>query len=244
MRNPRHLIAPLVLGVLWAAPAFAQGGGVNPNGGAPNVGAPNVGATATEAPKTGTPGAGTPLPAANSGANGRVVTSGNYQQQQTAKIQQELQAQGLYTGEVDGLMGPETRKALSDFQSANGLRPTGTLDVATLAKLNQAQAANNANQTPARPGTANQALNPQQQRAQEYRARRGTLTRPGAGTNAGGSVTAAAPTGGPNYANPTASDFGAGMGSATTPSGPSGPPGYFGYSSDMSNGFNAATGRR
>jgi peptidoglycan hydrolase-like protein with peptidoglycan-binding domain len=43
-------------------------------------------------------------------------------------IQQKLQADNLYSGKIDGKMGPETRRALAEFQKQNGLRVTANLD--------------------------------------------------------------------------------------------------------------------
>ena len=55
--------------------------------------------------------------------------------QVVADVQSELQAQGYYTGEVDGLLGPLTRQALAQYQSAQGLYATETIDQPTLASL-------------------------------------------------------------------------------------------------------------
>jgi hypothetical protein len=55
--------------------------------------------------------------------------------QVVADCQATLQEQGYYRGEVDGLMGPLTRQALSDFQRDNGLVTTAAIDQPTLATL-------------------------------------------------------------------------------------------------------------
>lgn len=55
--------------------------------------------------------------------------------QVVADVQASLQEQGYYQGEVDGLMGPLTRQALSDFQRDHGLITTAALDQPTLASL-------------------------------------------------------------------------------------------------------------
>src|SRR5262249_7412284 len=49
--------------------------------------------------------------------------------------QSALKAQGFDPGEVDGVYGPNTRAAISNYQRSNGLRETGRLDRASLAKL-------------------------------------------------------------------------------------------------------------
>jgi len=51
------------------------------------------------------------------------------------EVQQQLQAQGLYRGAIDGQMGPETRAALSRFQRRNGLPQTAELDQNTMSRL-------------------------------------------------------------------------------------------------------------
>ena len=55
-----------------------------------------------------------------------------------ADVQTVLQEQGLYKGEVDGLVGPQTREALTAYQTALGLEPTGAMDQPTLEQLGMA----------------------------------------------------------------------------------------------------------
>jgi hypothetical protein len=55
--------------------------------------------------------------------------------QLVADVQAALQEQGFYQGEVDGLIGPMTRQALADYQQANGLYATETIDEPTLSAL-------------------------------------------------------------------------------------------------------------
>ncbi len=52
-----------------------------------------------------------------------------------ANVQTALQQQGYYQGEVDGLLGPETRAAVADYQRANGLAETAAVDQPTLESL-------------------------------------------------------------------------------------------------------------
>jgi peptidoglycan hydrolase-like protein with peptidoglycan-binding domain len=44
------------------------------------------------------------------------------------EVQQKLQADNLYSGKIDGRMGPETRQALRSYQQKNGLRVSARLD--------------------------------------------------------------------------------------------------------------------
>jgi chemotaxis protein histidine kinase CheA len=52
-----------------------------------------------------------------------------------ADVQASLQEMGYYTGEVDGLLGPLTREALTGYQSDNGLYVTAAIDEPTLESL-------------------------------------------------------------------------------------------------------------
>jgi hypothetical protein len=52
-----------------------------------------------------------------------------------ADVQSILQEQGLYRGEVDGLVGPLTQEALAAYQTALGLEPTAAIDQPTLEAL-------------------------------------------------------------------------------------------------------------
>lgn len=50
-------------------------------------------------------------------------------------VQQNLKDNGYYNGNVDGLMGPQTRDAIRKYQKAESLPVTGRLDSPTAAKL-------------------------------------------------------------------------------------------------------------
>lgn len=58
--------------------------------------------------------------------------------QVVANVQSALQQQGYYQGEIDGILGPQTRAALAEYQSAQGLEPTGAVDEPTLETLGMA----------------------------------------------------------------------------------------------------------
>jgi hypothetical protein len=58
--------------------------------------------------------------------------------QVVANVQSALQEQGYYQGDVDGILGPQTRAALAEYQSAQGLEPTGLVDEPTLETLGMA----------------------------------------------------------------------------------------------------------
>ena len=55
-----------------------------------------------------------------------------------ANVQSALQQQGYYEGEVDGLIGPQTRGALAAYQRDHGLTETAAIDRPTLESLGMA----------------------------------------------------------------------------------------------------------
>jgi hypothetical protein len=52
-----------------------------------------------------------------------------------AQTQDLLQQMGYYKGEVDGLLGPMTREALTAYQADQGLTQTAAIDQPTLDSL-------------------------------------------------------------------------------------------------------------
>ncbi|HET9368572.1 MAG TPA: peptidoglycan-binding domain-containing protein [Candidatus Udaeobacter sp.] len=52
-----------------------------------------------------------------------------------AAAQQQLAREGYYRGQIDGVVGPETRRAVARYQSSHGLRVTGALTADTLEAL-------------------------------------------------------------------------------------------------------------
>jgi peptidoglycan hydrolase-like protein with peptidoglycan-binding domain len=57
-------------------------------------------------------------------------------QQDVRQVQEALKDKGHDPGPIDGVMGSQTKQALREFQKANGLKQTGTLDSQTKEKLN------------------------------------------------------------------------------------------------------------
>jgi hypothetical protein len=55
-----------------------------------------------------------------------------------ANVQSALQQQGYYHSEVDGLLGPQTRAAIADYQRDRGLYITSAIDQPTLESLGMA----------------------------------------------------------------------------------------------------------
>jgi len=68
-------------------------------------------------------------------ASGNSFWSRNLSEDEVRQAQQQLQAQGLYKGPIDGKVGSEMHRALARYQQQNGLRQTGTLDEQTVARI-------------------------------------------------------------------------------------------------------------
>jgi peptidoglycan hydrolase-like protein with peptidoglycan-binding domain len=51
------------------------------------------------------------------------------------QAQLELRHAGLYDGSLDGVIGPQTRQALVEYQKDNGLAQTATLDAHTMVTM-------------------------------------------------------------------------------------------------------------
>ena len=63
-------------------------------------------------------------------ASGNSFWSRNISEDEVRQTQQQLQAQGLYKGPVDGKVGSEMQRALARYQQQNGLRQTGAQRIA------------------------------------------------------------------------------------------------------------------
>jgi peptidoglycan hydrolase-like protein with peptidoglycan-binding domain len=62
-------------------------------------------------------------------------TAGRAASADVRSAQQSLKDKGFDPGPVDGVMGPKTRAAVTDFQKKEGLKVTGRLDAETAARL-------------------------------------------------------------------------------------------------------------
>jgi hypothetical protein len=51
------------------------------------------------------------------------------------KVQESLRAKGYYTGQVDGVLAPQTRAGIRQYQQSESLPVTGRLDAETAGKL-------------------------------------------------------------------------------------------------------------
>jgi len=76
---------------------------------------------------------GTPLPAVTLES----LPPGGPYKPSASEIQAALKNAGLYAGEIDGKIGPMTKKAIEEFQKANGLQVDGKIGTKTWAVLSQ-----------------------------------------------------------------------------------------------------------
>jgi peptidoglycan hydrolase-like protein with peptidoglycan-binding domain len=60
---------------------------------------------------------------------------GQWSQDEVKTVQEALKGKGNDPGPVDGIMGPQTQKAIREFQQASGLKTTGRLDAETATAL-------------------------------------------------------------------------------------------------------------
>jgi len=74
---------------------------------------------------------------------GAYDSSGQYADSTVTAVQQQLARQGYYRGEIDGIFGAETRRAVVRYQSDQGLRVTGNLNADTLQALGLRRVASN-----------------------------------------------------------------------------------------------------
>jgi peptidoglycan hydrolase-like protein with peptidoglycan-binding domain len=136
----------IALGLAGVAPTYAADTNATPPAPAasPATATPATGAAQPSMPQTGattqpaTPSANTssqfnhPYMADTSASNS---TSWHATRSDVRRIQEKLRADNLYRGRIDGRMGPQTRQALRQYQSKNGLPVTARLDQDTVNSL-------------------------------------------------------------------------------------------------------------
>ena len=71
------------------------------------------------------------LASAASGPSNHWINAGSLSKDDIRWAQVELHTIGLYNGSLDGVAGPETQRALLEFQENSGLDRTATLDQPT-----------------------------------------------------------------------------------------------------------------
>jgi len=76
-------------------------------------------------------------------SQGAYRSSVPYMDSAVAAVQEQLAQQGYYGGEIDGIFGAETRRAVVRYQSDQGLHVTGNLNADTLRALGLQRVASN-----------------------------------------------------------------------------------------------------
>jgi len=106
----------------------------------------------------GLPVTGTVDKATSAALQGDLLAKGGAAAQQaqalTAAVQQTLKIAGFWTGPVDGNWTPALTEALNKFQTELGVKPTGTVDAATIAALEKAIAQAKASASSSAPPTS------------------------------------------------------------------------------------------
>ncbi len=97
------------------------------------------------APPTGV-AAGSIASGATSGRSGG--SAARMSRGEVKQIQQTMKTAGLYQGPIDGIAGPQTKQAITAFQQAHNLPPTGTLDQQTATLLERSPTAGTGTTTP------------------------------------------------------------------------------------------------
>jgi peptidoglycan hydrolase-like protein with peptidoglycan-binding domain len=93
--------------------------------------APAAAVTAAATPATVATAAVTEAAAAAAGQ----VAAATVERPTPQQIHQALKNAGLYSGKVDGSLGPKTKKAIEEFQAKNGLNADGKVGAKTWSKL-------------------------------------------------------------------------------------------------------------
>jgi peptidoglycan hydrolase-like protein with peptidoglycan-binding domain len=128
MKSWRSVPAVAMASVLLAASAMAQSTSPGPADSPGRTDGASSVASPSPASGAGSATVQSPKPAAK---RSRSAVS----REQVTAVQQALKDRGHDPGEIDGALGPKTRAALREFQKKEGLKVTGRLDNATLAKL-------------------------------------------------------------------------------------------------------------
>ena len=75
------------------------------------------------------------MPAASESSQTLPIIGGDLWKDDIRWAQLELRNKGLYHGSLDGVVGPETKRAIDQFQRNNGLSRTAVLDAQTFDAL-------------------------------------------------------------------------------------------------------------
>lgn len=113
-----------------SASAFAGGSQGNQNGAANGQQRSSNQQERANAPSKPATGQSDAASNSSSATHGQTASAATH----SAKVeaaQRKLASRGLYSGQIDGILGEKTRSALKDFQSNQGIPQTGSLDART-----------------------------------------------------------------------------------------------------------------
>ncbi|HUA51563.1 MAG TPA: peptidoglycan-binding domain-containing protein [Candidatus Sulfotelmatobacter sp.] len=105
---------------------------------APGTGTGSSSTMSSNPASSGTSATGTSSMSSASAAPAAAATTPD----EIKQAQQALADQGLYKGKVDGIVGPQTRRAVRQFQKSHSLSQTAQLDADTMQALNGGQVTN------------------------------------------------------------------------------------------------------
>lgn len=127
---------PASIGPGLNPPAQAQTRELPPEEATPDQAAGQLGTQGEEGMQLGQAGAQDQASQGQGQAQaGAGISDTQYDRQTVMEVQQALNDQGYHSGNVDGLMGPETREAVVNFQEEQGLDASGELNEETLSAL-------------------------------------------------------------------------------------------------------------
>jgi peptidoglycan hydrolase-like protein with peptidoglycan-binding domain len=140
MSIKRLLVATSVLALGLGGAAFAQTGMGSSSGAmgksSPSYSAPSNSSDQGSSGSTINGAGANSGPMATNSSSAWTKTSGmRASSGQIKQAQEALQTQGLYHGQLDGKMGPQTRNAVAQFQKEKGLKQTAQLDPQTMNDL-------------------------------------------------------------------------------------------------------------
>jgi peptidoglycan hydrolase-like protein with peptidoglycan-binding domain len=76
------------------------------------------------------PSAGSTAP-----SSGERTASAPVTRDEVKDVQRELKTEGLYKGKIDGVVGPQTKEALSTYQKDHGMPQTAMIDQETAQRI-------------------------------------------------------------------------------------------------------------
>ncbi len=131
-------------------------------------------------------------------------------------LQRQLGQLNYYEGPVDGVLGPQTLAAITDFQRANGLTADGVVGPSTMAKISQQLKTGDSQMWPGAPQVTPSGPTPSNAHPGTDTSDTGTGGTGTGGTGTGGTGTGATGTGGTGTGGTGTSATGAGAGSSAT----------------------------